>query len=229
MPDGPRSLLRQCLRLWPTKLWLGTLLIVLFCGGYFTIQHHPLRPATSLPPSFIDRAIPFSPAWTGIYQSMYLMLTFAWLARTRGDLGRYTLGLALVAAGGFACFLIWPISGPRPGSIATIGGAYALLVRYDAPTNSFPSLHIALAVFTACFALSMIDTARPRRMLAIIVIPWITLIAYATLATKQHYAIDLPPGALLGWLSHRSTSPIRRQPIPTRTVSVRAAPLEAIR
>jgi membrane-associated phospholipid phosphatase len=214
MRDAPRDLVRQCLHLWPTKLWLGTLLTVLFCAGYFAIQHHPLRPVTTLPPSFIDRAISFSSGWTWVYQSMYLMLPFAWLARTRGDLAQYAIGLALVAVGGFAFFLIWPVAGPRPGGIATIQGtAYALLVRYDAPTNSFPSLHIALAVYTACFALSMIDATRARRPLAIVLTLWIALIAYATLATKQHYAIDLTPGALLGWLAHRASAQVysRRQ------------------
>jgi membrane-associated phospholipid phosphatase len=34
-------------------------------------------------------------------------------------------------------------------------------------------------------------------------IVWAGAIAYAALATKQHYAIDVPAGVVLAWVAHR--------------------------
>jgi membrane-associated phospholipid phosphatase len=192
---------------WWTKVWLGAVLGVAFCGGYFAIQRAPVRDAGTLEPSPLDRAIPFSPGWVWVYQSVYLLFPSAWLARTRQDLRRYAAGFLLITAVGFAFFLVWPVAAPRPAD-GPRTGMYGLLVSYDGLTNTFPSLHVALATYAACFAASVLD-GRARRASAVVLSAWVTLIAYATLATKQHYFVDVPAGVLLGWLGHVAATRLR--------------------
>ncbi len=186
---------------WRTKLWLGALLAALFCAGYFAIERHPLRPATALRLTAIDRAVPFAPRWVWVYQSIYLLLPLAWLCETAGQLRRYALGFLGLSAVGFACFLCWPIAGPRPLELPA-DPLYRLLVSYDSPANCLPSLHVALAAYAAAVAIAVTGGAG-RRLLIAVLPAWVALIAYSTLATKQHYWVDLPPGILLGWLAQR--------------------------
>jgi len=66
----------------------------------------------------------------------------------------------------------------------------ALVQRFDARSNSFPSMHVSVALLTALHLL-------PHLGASAFVFP--VLIALSCLFTKQHYVIDLPAGALLGW------------------------------
>jgi membrane-associated phospholipid phosphatase len=134
-----------------------------------------------------------------VYQSLYLLLPVAWLSETRDQLRRYAIGFALLSIVGFICFLLWPVAGPRPQEIPS-GGMYGLLARYDTTLNSFPSLHIALAAYSACVGIA-VSSGRLRRILCLALPAWVALIAYSTLATRQHYLVDLPPGVALGFLA----------------------------
>jgi len=71
--------------------------------------------------------------------------------------------------------------------------------------NSFPSLHVGLAVYTVLFA-ARVSRGRMRTAARWWLVSaawlWTALIAYAALATKQHYAIDLPAGALVAYACH---------------------------
>ena len=183
---------------WRAKLWLGAVLTILFCAGYFALQHVHLGTPRTFVPSVVDEWVLFSPTWAVVYFSMYPMLALAWLATTRAQLTRYAVGLAIIAAIGFTCFFVFPVAGPRADTEG--GGLLALLHRIDSPLNSFPSLHVALAVYSACFCAHVLGRRRPWLAAGLSV--WVVLIAYSTLATRQHYFIDLPPGAALGWFGH---------------------------
>jgi membrane-associated phospholipid phosphatase len=204
MSDPGRRLARRLRAHGAAKLGLGALLTAVFCAGYFAIEYHPLRPPIHLRPARIDQAVPFRPGWVWIYQSLYLLLALGWLAETRDQLRRYVTGFTLLMAAGFTCFLLWPVAGPRPQEI-TADPLYNLVVRYDTPLNSFPSLHMALAAYSAGVAAAVTSGSRSlrRRLLTALLPAWIVLIGYATLATKQHYWIDLPPGIALGWLAQK--------------------------
>lgn len=193
------QLLRRLPVHWPAKLLLGAGLTIVFCAGYFAIQYYPLRPPVRLSLTRVDQAIPFSPRWVWAYQSIYLLLPVAWLCETVDQLRRYAIGFAILMLVGFTCFLFWPVAGPRPQAILT-DPLYRTLVRYDRPLNSFPSLHMALAAYSACVAVAITSGAL-RRWLMILLPLWVALIGYSTLATKQHYWVDLPPGIALGWLA----------------------------
>jgi membrane-associated phospholipid phosphatase len=192
------ALVARVRRYWRTKVWLGVALTIVFCAGYFGLQRIHLGSARTFAPSMVDEWVPLSPAWTGVYFSMYVMLPLAWLAETRAQLMRYAVGLSLIAAVGLTCFFVFPVAGPRPAYAD--GGLLALLHRIDAPTNSFPSLHMALATYSACFCAYALGR-RPGWLIATMS-AWVVLIGYSTLATRQHYFVDLPPGIALGWLAH---------------------------
>jgi membrane-associated phospholipid phosphatase len=192
-------LLSRLRSLWAPKLCLGAALTVVFCTGYFVIQYYPLRLPIRFGLTIIDRSVPFSPKWVWVYQSVYLLLLAAWLCETTDQLKRYFIGFTFLTVIGFICFLLWPVAGPRPQE-SSGDPMYNALVRYDTTLNSFPSLHMALAAYSACVAVA-VTTGSLRRWLIIFLPLWVTLIGYSTLATKQHYWVDLPPGIALGCLA----------------------------
>lgn len=190
----------------PLKLALSVALTAFFCVPYFALQATPIFPVRTLPLTWIDRAAGFVPAWVWVYQSVYLLIAIVpWLASDRDTLVRYARGFVLLSTIAFACFLLLPVAGPRPAEVPT-SGMFGLLVLYDRPLNALPSLHCALAAYSVLLAREISRTAlavRLRRAVLGLLALWVVFICYATLATKQHYGVDLPPGILLGWLGHR--------------------------
>lgn len=185
------------------KVVMTVVLLVAFSVPYFTLQRFPLRAPRVLPLSALDLLVPFRPEWTIVYQSLYLLMpATAWLADSATGLMRYARGFLALSAAGFLVFLFFPVVGPRPAHDAQ--GLYALVVRYDTPLNSFPSLHVALAVYSWLFARRLAAGAsRAAQVLVAVAAVWTVAIAYSTLATKQHYAVDLAPGVLLALAAHR--------------------------
>jgi membrane-associated phospholipid phosphatase len=197
MPGGSFSdrligRLRSC---WRLKVQLSIALLILFDVPYFLIGHYPVFPVHTLPLSAIDRAIGFHPrGWVWVYQSFYLLLNIIpWLARERWELQRYLRGFVIVSVVSFACFVIFPIRGPQP-EVHDAGGMYWLLRQYDVTLNSLPSLHAGLLVYTVCFS-------RRIGLLRVFVVIWCMLVLYATLATKEHYLVDIVAGAVLALLA----------------------------
>jgi len=191
---------------WREKVGWSIGLTLFFCVPYFALQRLALLPARTLPWSGIDRAIAFDPSWTWVYQSGYLLLTAVpWCLDRRADLRRYVRGVVWISLAGFLCFLALPVAGPRPAQVPETG-AYALLAAYDRPTNAFPSLHVALLVYTVLVAwrASRGRLAPAERSMAVgMAAAWTAAVAYAALAIKQHYAIDLAAGLLLAGLVDR--------------------------
>jgi hypothetical protein len=205
MPS-PTSLGSRLTREGRFKAGLGAALLVLFCVPYFTLQHVALGEPRRFALSALDRAIEFDPRWVWAYQSVYLYICLVpWLSTSRADLRRYARGFVLLAAVGFVCFFVYPVDGPRPDAVPHTG-VFGLLVSYDGTRNAMPSLHVGLAAYTLFFGVRTIGselTTASRRLWTAIGAAWLAAIAYATLATRQHYAIDLPPGLLGAWLAHR--------------------------
>jgi membrane-associated phospholipid phosphatase/ketosteroid isomerase-like protein len=211
------------------KAALSAGLTLFFCVPYFTLQRLTLFPARTLPLSVVDRAIDFDPAWVWAYQSAYLLLTIVpWMVTTRPELRRYARGFVLLSVVGFVCFLLMPVRGPRPDMEPT-DAMLRILQWYDKPLNSFPSLHVGLAAYTVLFA-GRVSRGRmtPAARWSLLSLAWLwtALIAYAALATKQHYAIDLPAGALLAcachWWTWRRCRPTSSKEAPAAAASERS-------
>lgn len=192
---------------WRRKILLSAVLIPFFCVPYFVLQRLPLASAWRLPPGRIEDAIGFHPEWVWVYQSAYILLALVpWLAASAAlDLERYARGFVLLSAIGFTCFLFIPIECPRPADAPTTG-MYGLLVSYDRPVNTFPSLHVGLSVYTALFGATQLyprlSSSGGRVLLGLLGL-WVCAIAYAAVAIRQHFVIDLPAGAVAAWVCHR--------------------------
>jgi membrane-associated phospholipid phosphatase len=176
------------------KLALSITLSLYLCILYFGLERIVFFVPHQFELSRVDELIRFDPGWTFVYQSLYLLLPLPWLASSRDQLRRYTHGFFIVTAISFIFFFAFPVEGPRP-DVMTRDPFYQLLMRYDRNLNAFPSLHAALAVYTFLFALRILP--RRRALIGVIGGAWVALILFATMATKQHYAVDVVGGVLV--------------------------------
>lgn len=203
----------------PLKLAVCLGLAVGICVPYFLLQNHSVLPPRTVPRTPLDGWIGFGPGWVWAYESIAVLVPLAVLLATRRqELLRYAQGLALLCTISFVTFLVFPVVGPRP-EVPPEHAMYAALVALDAPLNSFPSLHAGLTAYSLLFAYRAFGPSldrRGRRVLAGLAWIWAGAILYGTLATKQHWAVDLPPGLLAGWLGHRFAWRLGRLPDPSR-------------
>lgn len=146
-----------------------------------------------------ERSIPFLP-WTIVpYWSIDLLYGLSFLAcRSNREVDRHGLRLLTVQLVAVACFLLFPMrfSFGRPESGGVFGALFAALASFDQPFNQAPSLHIALlVVIWARFAPSL------RGLGGALGHGWLALIGASVLTTWQHHFIDIPTGALLGFVA----------------------------
>jgi membrane-associated phospholipid phosphatase len=74
----------------------------------------------------------------------------------------------------------------------------AFLKSVDAAGNACPSMHVAFAVLSALWMQRLLSRMGAPRALQAVNGLWCLTILYSTLAIKQHVALDLYAGALLG-------------------------------
>lgn len=182
---------------WRLKLLVFVVVNAVFWVGYQWLSRHAHFPLRPIPVTWLDRAVPFQPElWSWIYLSQFLFTgALPLLLVTRADLRRYVVSLAVMSSASFAIFLFLPTEGPRPSDV---GDSVAMrwIAHADGPLNALPSLHAAFLVCMGCLAWRMFGwKAVP------LVVIWGGAILYSTLATKQHYALDLLAGGTLGWLA----------------------------
>ena len=187
------------------KVRLYLALAVGFQLLYFALQRITIVAPRRFTPTVLDSLVPFQPGWIWVYQSAYLLIPLApFLALRREELWRYARGFVLLSTAGFLTFLLYPVAGPRPAGVIA-SGLYGVVTSYDRPLNAFPSLHVALAAYSTMFGARLVRQVPSPSGWALVGAGWMwtLLVMYATLATKQHYAIDLPAGLLLAWAAHR--------------------------
>ncbi len=186
---------------WRLKLALFVVVNAVFWTCYLVLSRHAFFPEHTVPVTVIDRAVGFQPAgWDWVYLSQYLFTgTLPLLLTSRADIRRYAVSLAMMCPASFAIFLLFPTRGPRP---ADVGGTFPMewIANADGPLNALPSLHAAFIVCMAALAWRMFGGAAPRTVVLISIV-WGGAILFSTLATKQHYALDLLAGGALGWLA----------------------------
>jgi hypothetical protein len=186
---------------WKFKLGLSVLLNALFWAGYGYLGRYALFPLRTIPLTWLDRNIPFQPEpWAWVYLSQFLLTgILPWLLAGRDEIRRYATSVGVLSLSSFLIFLFLPVASPRPDLAATTG-AMRFIAAYDGSLNAFPSLHAGFLVLMARLAWRMGGPVRTP--LAVTAgIGWGGAILYATLATRQHYALDLAAGAGLGWLA----------------------------
>lgn len=209
------SLLDRLRSHWRLKWFLLATVPTITTGAYLVTQRVILFPAWNPPTTWLDRMIPFQPNWVWAYLSLYLLMPIApLLTRSRDDLIRYARGVILYFGIGLICFVLLPVAAPRPATMES-GSTYEALIRIDRPYNCIPSLHATCAVYALLYAAhASRDTRRRVLRLWLLFLGWIwvALILVSTIATRQHFAIDLPPGILLGIVAFWWTASPRRHP-----------------
>lgn len=145
-----------------------------------------------------ERHMPFW-AWTIVpYWSIDLLYGLSLLLpRTHQALKCHALRLLTAQVIAVSCFLLWPLSFSffRPETDGVFGWLFQVLAGFDRPFNQAPSLHIALlVVLWVCYAQHV------QGLWRWLMHAWFALIGLSVLTTYQHHFIDVPTGALAGWL-----------------------------
>lgn len=138
-------------------------------------------------------------AWTIVpYWTIDLLYGLSLLLpASRLELRRHALRLLTAQLIAVSCFLLWPLrfTFARPELDGLFGWLFDVLAGFDKPFNQAPSLHIALLV-----VLWSIYQRHLRGLWRGLMHAWFFLIGVSVLTTYQHHFVDLPTGALLGWL-----------------------------
>ena len=196
-----------------TSLLKLALVGILFYASYSLSNHYAASLAYVPEIAFAwERGIPFW-EWTILpYWSLNLMYAAAFfLCRNACEQNRYVARLVSAQIVATTCFMLFPLhfGWPKPPTDGLWGWLFDSLVAFDLPYNQAPSLHIALSIIVGAFYW----TRFPKIRLPILL--WQSLIALSVLTTYQHHFIDVPTGALLGWLvlwaiPQHGVSPFRR-------------------
>jgi membrane-associated phospholipid phosphatase len=189
------------------QLVLSIFLIVGVYQFYFWCQTNPLARKTRGMRLALDDGIPYRPHWVWIYSFLYypVVLVITFTTSSSRQFLYIAISYVILLLLQMLTFVLFPVATPPEWREMNEGrGAserfLAFVQRFDAPSNSFPSMHTSVAVLTALHL-------QPALGPAIFLFP--ALIALSCLYTKQHYVADLPAGALVGWATFALFTVIR--------------------
>lgn len=184
------------------------LFIAVFFAAYFYVLNNPAYPVTVMPVTWLDRLIGFEPMALSLYVSLwvYVSLPPAFLA-SRRELYVYSLAMGGTCLTGLVIFYFWPTTVPAADIDWSLYPGVDFLKNMDAAGNACPSLHVATAVFSGFWLHHLLRRFGAPPWACLVNTLWCLGIVYSTLATRQHVAVDMWAGLLLGtvtaWLSLR--------------------------
>lgn len=179
-----------------------TLFMLAFFTGYIYLLKHPVFHVTVMPITALDTTVGFHPVSIFLYVSLWLYVSLpAALQSTRGELFKYGWAVGGLCLAGLGCFLFWPTAVPSANIDWAQSFGFSMLKGVDAAGNACPSLHVATAVFSAAWLSRQLLEMGAPWLVRISNWAWCAGIAYSTLATKQHVAVDMFGGILLGTLA----------------------------
>jgi membrane-associated phospholipid phosphatase len=196
---------------------LGTsAFMTVFFTAYIYLLKSPSGPVTVMPLTIVDQWVPFEPWALPIYLSLWVYVSLPpALMQTREEVVDFGGRIGLLCLIGLAVFYAWPNAVP-PANIdwALYPGA-SVLKGVDAAGNACPSLHVATAVFSGLWLEWSVPRTPKGQLFRWCNLAWCAAIAYSTLATRQHVAVDVACGALLGTIMAVVTRPHALQPLTT--------------
>lgn len=213
--NQPMPWYRQAALVLPRHLGLKSmgipLFIAVFFSAYFYVLKHPAYPVTVMPVTWLDGLIGFAPAALPLYASLwvYVSLPPAFLADRR-ELMVYAGAMAGTCLIALLIFHFWPSTVPPADIDWARYPGMAFLKNLDASGNACPSLHVATAVFSGLWLHRLLHRFGSPMWVRVCNSLWCVGIIYATLATRQHVAVDMWAGLFLGALTARWSMPGRR-------------------
>ena len=196
------------------KFILSLLVSVVTTVPYMVLQKFRVFQPRTFELNWVDRLAGFDLAWMWVYLSYFpLLFVSPWLATKKATLKWFLVGWYVVAVQAWLTFAFFPVDGPVRPDMSIGSGAsssdgldslsahwYRLLVEVDSPGNAFPSLHVGYLVYAMLFSHVVIDRAYgPRRQYVLLAAGWFCTAAvlWSTMATKQHYFVDVLGGLVI--------------------------------
>jgi len=151
--------------------------------------------------SRLDDLFPYWPIWSWVYSFLYYpaIVYLNWVVASPRHFNHLAMSFFVLLGLQMAFFLLFPVETPEHWRSINQGRTWSekflrYVQKFDAPLNCFPSMHVSVATLTAMHAHATLG-------------PWAysfpVLIAISCVFTKQHYILDLPFGAALGWAAFR--------------------------
>lgn len=194
-----RQIARRIAILWPLKAVGTSIFMVLFFWGYFAILESPLSTPVLMPLTVVDDWVAFSPLAYPVYASLwfYVSLPPALLSgfRVLAWFGVWIAALCLFCLG---IFWLLPTAVPVADIDWSLYPQMALIKSLDASGNACPSLHVASAVFSAFWLRETFRAVATPCWLQWGSVLHCLAILWSTLATRQHVALDVVAGAVVG-------------------------------
>jgi membrane-associated phospholipid phosphatase len=176
---------------------VGLILLAWVAVSYILPNRFSFYSPYEVPLTKVDRWIPFDPSWTWIYLSYYAFIIFAYFfAKTVVDRRRYIEAMALSAFVSCFIFIFFPTHigrDPYPLDVHHSLTFWALdrIRFFDKAVNCLPSMHVCMSSIAAiAYGSQGLKAAWSSGL-------WTVLIIYSTMATKQHYFLDVVMGLVL--------------------------------
>ncbi len=171
---------------------------------YLLTNHFHLTQTHTLPLSNFEKNLEVTPWMIWIYLTMYGFVIGAFLKLEDEEiLNRIGWAYILVQLVSYTFFILFPVVYPRDPQAIMLAiqnsdpitrFAFTMLWETDSPANCFPSLHVS-NVFLISFAYLQKKSLRQKTFW--FAISFSSIIAYSTIATKQHYLWDVISGIIL--------------------------------
>jgi len=142
-----------------------------------------------------ERNIPFVPAMTWLYVSVYpLAMAAPVILRSRRELFALFASHAAATVVAGVCFLLFPaeLAYPKPTELGMHSSIFHFADGLNLEYNLAPSLHVAYSGI-----LVMAYAGKARSVCKAVLWIWAGGIAVSTLLTHQHHVVDVVTGFLL--------------------------------
>lgn len=178
---------------------MSVIVIIGIYQFYFWCQRNNVRKPTQLS-CFVDNWFSLKPWWIWIYSGIYypimVFMVFSFQDIRHFNYVVFSFFLLLLCQMFF--FVFFPVATPASWRKLVSGNSVSeKFMRYvqslDKSNNCFPSMHVSVSTLTAMH----LQMNNPSFGNWIFIFP--LLICISALYTKQHFFLDLLPGAILGW------------------------------
>jgi membrane-associated phospholipid phosphatase len=176
----------------------GLMLLAWIILCYMLPNKFLLRTPQLVPLTLVDQLVHFSPGWIWAYVSYYpYLIAVYFLIEKNENLNRYFY--CLLSTAFFSClfFFAYPTlimrdMYPLLMTHDLTGSILGLIRNLDESVNCAPSMHITMTT------VAYLSIRKDDREYTVPMLLWALLIAYSTMATKQHYFVDVLSGLCFG-------------------------------